>query len=500
MTNGTVGPIGEAACLAGWRREASMLDGLRWAARPLARAGWEMGRDAGGIGPALCYAVGCCAALAALILFMRRNADSMSAFLNAAVLRPGLFRRALLLACLLMLAAGSIDLAQAPAPLLNAQADAWLWPARLARAFSGWLALPDAALLVFAGLIALFMLALWRCLRDEGLPARWWPWLAAQMLIAAALEAWTEPGLGYLVAAELAFLWPWRAAAAAALLQAALIDAALLPYLARVGDGHPACNLPGALPPPFWAMAALDWLQGLVFQAFAFCVGYGWAEARRGSRRQEAANAELQATQLLLTEAVRGAERARIADGLRLLAADQLAGLQLQLRLLRAKPGDAVDGDIDAACEAARLLGEELRAAGRPEAAVPFDLSGALTTLCRGIPSPAVRLDIVDGLILDEPALAHAVFRCVQEALSNALRHSGAARAAVRLEPARGGVAVTVSDNGRGLDAAAAERSGHGLAGMRERVEGRGGTLDILSPQAGGCCLRVWLPLVGGER
>ncbi|VEB41695.1 Uncharacterised protein [Chromobacterium violaceum] len=98
-----------------------MLDGLRWAARPLARAGWEMGRDAGGIGPALCYAVGYCAALAALILFMRRNADSMSAFLNAAVLRPGLFRRALLLACLLMLAAGSIDLAQAPAPLLNAQ-------------------------------------------------------------------------------------------------------------------------------------------------------------------------------------------------------------------------------------------------------------------------------------------------------------------------------------------------------------------------------------------
>ncbi|VEB41696.1 Uncharacterised protein [Chromobacterium violaceum] len=67
---------------------------------------------------------------------------------------------------------------------------------------------------MFAGLIALFMLALWRCLRDERLPARWWPWLAAQMLIAAALEAWTEPGLGYLVAAELAFLWPWRAAAA----------------------------------------------------------------------------------------------------------------------------------------------------------------------------------------------------------------------------------------------------------------------------------------------
>ncbi|MEO9455680.1 sensor histidine kinase, partial [Chromobacterium phragmitis] len=182
------------------------------------------------------------------------------------------------------------------------------------------------------------------------------------------------------------------------------------------------------------------------------------------------------------------------------LSQQQLGGLQLQLRLVRAKPGDAADGDIEAASEAARLLGEELRAAGRPEAAGPFDLPGALATLCRGIPSPAVRLDIADGLLLDEPALAHAVFRCVQEALSNALRHSGAARAAVRLEPARGGVAVTVSDNGRGLDAAVAEPNGHGLAGMRERVEGRGGTLDILSPQAGGCCLRVWLPLARGER
>ncbi|WP_071116059.1 sensor histidine kinase [Chromobacterium sphagni] len=419
----------------------------------------------------------------------------MRPYLHAIGSGPAWFRRALLLACALMLAAGVADLWPLPEAALREQAAAWLWPARLSHGLRAWLSLRDAALLAFAALMLLFMLALWRCLSKEAPPWRWWPWLAAQMLIAAVLEPWTEPGLGYLVAAELAFLLPWRGAAAGALLQAGLIDAALLPYLARVGDGHPACNIAGALPPPFWTVAALDWLQGLVFQAFAFCVGYGWSEALRGRHRQAQANAELQATQLLLTEAVREAERARIAEGLGRLAADQLAALQLQLRLAEAKLGGEADERIAAARAGANRLLEELRGASRVEAAASMDLRAALNTLCRGIPMPLVRLDMEDKLTLNEPALAHAIFRSVQEALSNALRHSGAARAVVRLERSGAGVAVTVSDNGKGLAAPEANQAGNGLTGMRERVEERGGTLDILSPASGGCCLRIWLPL-----
>ncbi len=469
-----------------------MLEGLWWAARPVSSI-----KSAGLMTYGLCYAGAYCAAWAALFILTREKAFSMRPYLHAIGSGSAWFRRALLLACALMLASGGADLWPLPEAALREQAAAWLWPGWLAHGLRGWLSLRDAALLVFAALMLLFMIALRRGLSSEAPPRRWWPWLAGQMIIAAVLEPWTEPGLGYLVAAELAFLLPWRGAAAGALLQAALIDAALLPYLARVGNGHPACNIAGALPPPFWTVAALDWLQGLVFQAFAFCVGYGWVEALRGRHRQAQANAELQATQLLLTEAVREAERARIAEGVARLAADQLAALQLQLRLAEAKLGAEADTLIAAAREGASRLAEELRGVARGDALASLDLREALNTLCRGIPMPLVRLDMEDALTLSEPTLAHAIFRTVQEALSNALRHSGAAGAVVRLERSGAGVAVTVSDNGKGLAAPEAKRAGHGLIGMRERVEARGGTLDILSPASGGCCLRIWLPLSG---
>lgn len=468
-----------------------MQEGVKGVAWPLARAGMGLRMHcAFGMTNALCYACACCAALAALLLMRRLNPRAMQPYLSAVGSGPTLFRRALLLACALMLAAGGADLSAAPEPLLREQAAAWLWPAWLAQALAGGLDLSASAMLVFSALMLLFMYGLRRCLLEEGCVP--WPWMAAQLLIAAVLETWTEPGLGYLVAAELAFLLPWRRAAAGALLQAALIDAALLPYLVRVGDGHPACNIAGALPPGFWTVAALDWLQGLAFQAFAFCVGYGWAEALRGRRRQAQANAELQATQLLLTEAVRNAERARIADWMGRLAAEQLAALRLQLRLAEDKGADG----IGAAHEAADMLARELRESAGASTAM-IDLRQALETLCSGLLRPQTRLDMAQDLPLGQPELAHALFRSAQEALSNALRHSGAERAVVRLERSGGGVALTVSDNGVGMGASGERREGNGLAGMRERVEARGGTLDILSPASGGCCVRVWLPLAG---
>lgn len=470
-----------------------MLQSLRTAARAHGQFDFSwLDQWRGGMTYALCYACLLCAALAAPFLMGRLTPRAMKTYLNALGSGPALFRRALLLACALMLALGLADLADIPAPVLREQAQDWLWPAWLAHGLDGWLNLDKAAMAVYAALMLLFMLALRMCLLVDA-RARW-PWLAAQMLIAAALEPWTEPGLGYLVAAELAFLLPWRAALAGALFQAVLIDLALLPYLVAVGDGHPACNIAGASPPAFWMVAAVDWLQGLVFQAFAFSVGYGWAEALRGRLCQAQANAALQATQLLLTEAVRNAERARIADGVGRLAAERMAGLQLQLRLAEAQGAPAPD--MAAAREAARLLGEELHGVAG-ESAPPMDLRQALETLCRGLPLPRTRLDMAPGLIVAQPALAHVLFRGAQEALSNALRHSGAARAVVRLEQAGGGLTLTISDNGKGLDASGERREGHGLTGMRERVAAQGGSLDILSPAGGGCCLRIWLPLAG---
>ncbi len=79
-----------------------------------------------------------------------------------------------------------------------------------------------------------------------------------------------------------------------------------------------------------------------------------------------------------------------------------------------------------------------------------------------------------------------AAYRIVQEALTNALKHAGPARATVRLHFEPGALRIEVADDGRGAAAGGfAAGTGHGLVGMRERVAVYGGSLHA-GPQPGG--------------
>ena len=86
-----------------------------------------------------------------------------------------------------------------------------------------------------------------------------------------------------------------------------------------------------------------------------------------------------------------------------------------------------------------------------------------------------------------------AIYRAVQEALTNVARHAQASEAVVRVEQADGQVHVTVEDNGRGMTADAAPHLG--WLGMRERVTALGGRLDVGRAGAGGVRLDAWIPL-----
>jgi signal transduction histidine kinase len=93
---------------------------------------------------------------------------------------------------------------------------------------------------------------------------------------------------------------------------------------------------------------------------------------------------------------------------------------------------------------------------------------------------------------VDQPAQADALFHCVQEALTNAVRHADAANVWVQLAGARDGVEVRVRDDGRGARTVA---PGHGLQGMRERLEEVGGTLQLETLLDRGFEVRAWVPL-----
>ncbi len=90
------------------------------------------------------------------------------------------------------------------------------------------------------------------------------------------------------------------------------------------------------------------------------------------------------------------------------------------------------------------------------------------------------------------PTAGLALYRTLQEALTNVLRHSGARRAWVTLAPSTDGVYLTVSDDGCGR--AAHIRPGGGLMGMRERVAMACGHLEIGDAKGGGLELTLWLP------
>ncbi|AUM00145.1 hypothetical protein B4966_08180 [Rhodocyclaceae bacterium] len=96
------------------------------------------------------------------------------------------------------------------------------------------------------------------------------------------------------------------------------------------------------------------------------------------------------------------------------------------------------------------------------------------------------------------PNAGLALYRSLQEALTNVLRHSGARRVWVRVSELSGGVCLAVCDDGCGR--ASLVRPGGGLLGMRERVEMAGGRLVFGNALEGGLRLELWLPGVKKER
>jgi PAS domain S-box-containing protein len=196
---------------------------------------------------------------------------------------------------------------------------------------------------------------------------------------------------------------------------------------------------------------------------------------------------------------LRRSERRRIARDLHDIVLQDLSGALQSLRLahLRAK-GSGVD------------LKEEIEALGRATSG----LRGALYDLRREDDLPLVKSveslvelnrQLAPGhkidLIIEEGfsegltgELSVQLSRILQEALTNARRHSGARKVEVRLKTEGGTIVAEVVDDGRGFDPGS-RRAGIGLSAMRERVEGLGGEIEMRSRPGEGTKVTVRVPL-----
>ncbi len=107
-----------------------------------------------------------------------------------------------------------------------------------------------------------------------------------------------------------------------------------------------------------------------------------------------------------------------------------------------------------------------------------------------------VATDLSIGAERLDPELETAVYRLVQESLTNVAKHAEAESVMLQATVGEGRLTVLISDDGRGFDPTA-ERSGFGLAGMRERGELTGGELQIESKPSSGTKVMASLPLAG---
>src|ERR1700722_4343950 len=133
----------------------------------------------------------------------------------------------------------------------------------------------------------------------------------------------------------------------------------------------------------------------------------------------------------------------------------------------------------------------------RPSNPVDTGLAQALEKLVTFWRARQPGIDFSLAMTVDEDMLGHAVmttiYRVVQEALNNAIRHGHARRIDVTVAGAVRDVSVVVRDDGTGFSPSG--KPGLGIVGMRERVEGLGGTLRVGAGEQGtGLVVTAWIP------
>ena len=156
---------------------------------------------------------------------------------------------------------------------------------------------------------------------------------------------------------------------------------------------------------------------------------------------------------------------------------------------------DELQGMADESIRAARQISAALRPPLLDELGLEAALGHYLQTLQRQA-GLATTLELADAEAI-APEQANPLFRIVQEACTNVLRHAGASALRVtghpRLRDGVDGYELEVIDNGRGPGDTRADASG--LRGMRERAALAGGDFDFGPALGGGARVGVWLPL-----
>lgn len=225
------------------------------------------------------------------------------------------------------------------------------------------------------------------------------------------------------------------------------------------------------------------------------------------------AQASLQASQAQLEElagflqSVREEERSSIARELHDELGQALTALRIDLGWLREKCDSLGAPVVERAAASYALVERTIDALRRiSEGLRPgmLDVLGLAAAIEHHVAQFEERSGIACSLTMNREEfelsekLATAIFRLVQEALTNVLRHAAASRLSVLIDDADCGIRVRIDDDGHGFQDSGGKKT-FGLLGMRERVKMLGGTLQITSLPGQGTHIEACFPKQGGE-
>ncbi|PRD57073.1 tetratricopeptide repeat-containing sensor histidine kinase [Sphingobacterium gobiense] len=214
-----------------------------------------------------------------------------------------------------------------------------------------------------------------------------------------------------------------------------------------------------------------------------------WYISARSKKRLAAQREKLNLFNAMLQGQER--ERSRIARDLHDGLGGMLAAVKLKLSAVANREAKA-QPQTDSSMDLYTLINQmdhsvnELRRIARnmmPESLLYMGLEASLRDLCNAMDQPQLQIDFqATNLRTDySQSFLIAVYRIVQELLTNAVKHSGATQIWVQCSEADGYFYITVEDNGKGFDPSMddSKREGIGLSNIRNRVEILNGHLEI---------------------
>lgn len=202
-------------------------------------------------------------------------------------------------------------------------------------------------------------------------------------------------------------------------------------------------------------------------------------------------------------QTVREEERTRIARELHDELGQALTALRIDLGWLRGKCGGlgapaaervaSAFSVVEQSIVSLRRISEDLRPAMLDNLGLAAAVEHHVTQFSQRTGIPCQLAMNREEFDLDGN-LATAVFRIVQEALTNVARHAEASKVSVSVDETDWGIEVVVTDNGKGITTPDNKKT-FGLLGMRERITILGGKLEIDSRPEHGTRIACWLPL-----